>query len=94
MFLVLYGMEWIFLIFLNLLCWMFYWSLEMGFIWILLNEYYVYRVMYYILNDFFDEFFIYDFSFEKNIIGDFRLVLLWNIILYNDYILLLKYEYM
>lgn len=66
----------------------------MGFIWILLNEYYVYRVMYYILNDFFDEFFIYDFSFEKNIIGDFRLVLLWNIILYNDYILLLKYEYM
>lgn len=66
----------------------------MVFIWILVNEYYVYRVMYYILNDFFDEFFIYDFSFEKNIIGDFRLVLLWNIILYNDYILLLKYEYM
>lgn len=73
---------------------MFYWSLEMVFIWILVNEYYVYRVMYYILNDFFDEFFIYDFSFEKNIIGDFRLVLLWNIILYNDYILLLKYKYM
>lgn len=66
----------------------------MVFIWILVNEYYVYRVMYYILNDFFDEFFIYDFSFEKNIIGDFRLVLLWNIILYNDYILLLKYKYM
>lgn len=66
----------------------------MVFIWILVNEYYVYRVMYYILNDFFDEFFIYDFSFEKNIIGDFRLVLLWNIILYSDYILLLKYKYM
>lgn len=57
----------------------------MVFIWILVNEYYVYRVMYYILNDFFDEFFIYDFSLEKNI----RLVLLWDIILYNDYILFL-----
>lgn len=69
-------MEWTFSTFPNPLRWMPHWSLETGFTLILVNEYHAHRVMYHILNDFLDEFFIHDSSPEKNIIGDFRLVLL------------------
>lgn len=69
-------MEWTFSTFPNPLRWMPHWSLETGFTRILVNEYHTLRVMYHILNDFLDEFFIHDSSPEKNIIGDFRLVLL------------------